>query len=363
MNFPIQLSPVFSCLRAVRTLRSRWILIVAGLMFSGCDFLKIQEESTSPAPAPAPTQQTQAAPAPPPPPPPPVVPPEKIAQQVIDEFYKLNSDQVTDQSLQKLASIYDPAKATIETLNLQGTKITDNSFESLKQFPNLKTLNLAFTHVTRASMANLTAFPNLEVVNLGHTNANNEVVEMLASIPTIRSVDLNETPVDDDVLAILDKFENLERLSIGGVGGVDGGGFRGARRLNRLKALVLNKTGIVDLAIPIISKYPLEELHMSGCYKLTDAGISKLSGMKELKYLNLRDNPGLSSRGLAKVATNPKLWALNLTNVPRFDDQGLKFFARSKTLKHIELSGTGVAERGKEALKKALPEIQFTMPY
>jgi len=342
---------------------TKWGLLVAAMILSGCDFLKIEEESTNPQPVAPPPQTAAPPPAPVAPPAPPVVPPEKVAEQIIDEFYKLPPPQVTDQSLQKLASIYDPAKATIDNLNLQSSNVTDNSFESIKKFPNLKNLNMAMTHISKDSMINLGDLNNLEIVNLGHTPADNEVVKLLAGIPTIRSLDLNETRIDDHALGILDTFENLERLSVAGVSLIDGGGFRGARKLGNLKALVLNRTGIVDQAIPIIAKYPLEELHMSACYFITDKGIARLTGMKELKYLNLRDNNTMTSRGLSKVASNPKLWAINLTNVPGFDDKGLAFFAKSKTLKYIEFGGTKVSDKGREMIKKAIPDIVFGMPY
>ncbi|MCA9093365.1 MAG: hypothetical protein KDA68_07755, partial [Planctomycetaceae bacterium] len=282
---------------------TKWGFLVAAVILSGCDFLKIEEESTNPQPVAPPPQTAAPPPAPVAPPAPPVVPPEKVAEQIIKEFYNLNPQQVNDQALQKLASIYDPAKETIDNLNLQSSGVTDNSFESIKKFPNLKNLNMAMTHITKDSMINLRDLDNLEIVNLGHTPADNEVVKLLAGIPTIRSLDLNETRIDDHALGILDTFENLERLSVAGVASIDGGGFRGARKLANLKSLVLNRTGIVDQAIPIIAKYPLEELHMSACYLITDRGIARLTGMKELKYLNLRDNNSMTNRGLAKVAS------------------------------------------------------------
>jgi len=222
---------------------------------------------------------------------------------------------------------------------------------------------LALTGISKNSMVNLPSLKNLEHIDLGRTPADNEVVKLLAGIPTIKTIDLNETAIDDDALTILDTFPALERLSIAGVGAINGGGFRGAKRLSHLKSLVVNKTGLVDPALKLIAKYPIEELHMSACFKLSDAGISSLTGMKELRYLNLKDNNTLSSRGLVKVATNPKLEAINLSGISRFDDQGLKAFSRSKTLKFIEVGGTAVTDRGKEAIKKLIPDITFGMPY
>lgn len=344
-------------------LASNWVFLFAVTLLAGCDMLKIEEESTTPSTPVAPAQ-TAAPPAPPPPPPaPPVVPPEKIAEQIITEFYKLTPDQINDRTLEKLASIYDPAKGTIEKLNLQNSQVTGGSFESIKQFPNLKDLNISMTRIPKETMINLKDLKNLEVVNLGHTGADNEVIQLLVDIPSIRSIDLNETPINDDALGILDTFQNLERLSVAGVAGIDGGGFRNARKLSQLKVLVLNKTGVVDPAMAIINKYPLVELHMAACPYLTDKGISKLVGMKELKYLNLRDSTNLSSRGLSYLAKNPKLWAINLANIRGFDDKGLAPFAKSKTLKHIDLSGTGCSDQAKLALQKAIPDITFTMPY
>ncbi|MCA9099392.1 MAG: hypothetical protein KDA36_13440, partial [Planctomycetaceae bacterium] len=117
---------------------TKWGLLIAVTILSGCDFLKIEDESTNPKPVQTAPQTAAPPPAPVAPPAPPVVPPEKVAEQIINEFYALTPDQINDQSLQKLASVYDPAKGTIDKLNLQNSHVTDNSFESIKQFPNLK---------------------------------------------------------------------------------------------------------------------------------------------------------------------------------------------------------------------------------
>ncbi len=337
------------------------------LMF-GCDQLKIPGLGKADDKAPVPPLQSQtAAPTPPPvaqpatrPPAPPA--PELEAQAILNEFKQLTPDQITDAHLEKLASMYPPARDQIDTLHLNSSQITEKGIALLADFPNLKLLNLSLVRLSPQGLRNINLLKNLEVLNLGQTKLDHHALEGLQTHDKLNKLYLNSISANDDLLAVVATIPHLESLSLSQNPGIDGGGFRNLQGFKNLKSLGLSQTGIVDQALPLIAKLPLEELSLANCPSITDAGLPKLAGMQELKILELRDNPQLTGKSIAKLAGLPDLFVLNVAYVPGFDDVGLKAFHKSKSLKYVNLDGSSVTEAGKQAIQKAIPDIRFELP-
>lgn len=340
------------------------LLLTVCLLAAGCDQKAIDTLLDVEKKVPAPTVEPAA----------PVVPlkvaapavppsPEMEAKYVIDEFFRQTPDLVTDESLEKLAGIHEPARGEIVTLSLQTSKVTEKGLAALKAFPHLKSLNLAFLgSLTKRGLESVTSLSDLEMLNLGQTPASNEMVEVLAGNASLKKLYLNGTRVTDEILPVLAQLPNLEHLSMADISGIDGSGFKTAKGFVKLKSLSVNHTGIVDQAVPLLAKFPIEGLSMAGCPGLTDQGIVKLTGMKELKNLDVRDNNQLTIKGFSKLAGLPKLWSLSVSENRGFDDQTLKAFQKSKSLRFITLEGSAVTDQGRRALSKSNPEIKFESP-
>lgn len=126
----------------------------------------------------------------------------------------------------------------------------------------------------------------------------------------------------------------------------------------------------------------LKYLHLSG--PLTDAGLSFLTELRELEFLNLprthvtgpglcfaRELPRLHSASLASsacnddglrvIATLQQLTYLNLSGT-RITDQGLPHLAKLKYLEELNLADTAVEDAGIEALSnlKSLQQLDLS---
>ncbi|XP_022848917.1 F-box/LRR-repeat protein 3-like isoform X2 [Olea europaea var. sylvestris] len=96
----------------------------------------------------------------------------------------------------------------------------------------------------------------------------------------------------------------------------------------------------------------LESINMAHCDKVTDASLLSLSQCLQLKVLEIRGCPCVSSVGLSAVATNcKKLSILDIKKCCNIDDTGMISLARySQYLKQINLSYCPVTDAGLVAL-------------
>lgn len=69
--------------------------------------------------------------------------------------------------------------ASLEELNLRGTKVTDAGIKRLRVLKQLRSLNLTATNLTDAGIAELMAFPHLESLVLRYTHITDNGVSQL----------------------------------------------------------------------------------------------------------------------------------------------------------------------------------------
>lgn len=104
----------------------------------------------------------------------------------------------------------------LETLDLQGTSVTDAGLGALAGFANLKTLSLLGTNVTGAGLGALAGLHNLETLDLGRTKVTDAGLGALAGLSNLISLSLRDTNVTDTGLGALTGLPNLKRLIVGG---------------------------------------------------------------------------------------------------------------------------------------------------
>ena len=77
----------------------------------------------------------------------------------------------------------------LETLNLQGTKVTDKGVEYLKKLTKLQALDLAFTAVSDAGLEPLKKLEKLQSINLARTKVTPEgVVGLQKALPKAKII-------------------------------------------------------------------------------------------------------------------------------------------------------------------------------
>jgi Leucine Rich repeat len=100
----------------------------------------------------------------------------------------------------------------------------------------------------------------------------------------------------------------------------------------------------------------LEALDLSGCSRVTDAGIRDLEGLTGLRSLLLCGCEQITDRGIALLSTLTGLQRLDLTDCAKITDAGLLRLRKLKSLKRLTLDGCAqCTNTGLEDLKEALP--------
>lgn len=128
---------------------------------------------------------------------------------------------------------------------------------------------------------------------------------------------------------------------------VDGALLDQIGRLDRLKTLDLMAWKLDDATLAHLRGFGrLEELDLSWCHDLTDAGIAPLGGLRRLRRLRLPLSPGrIKGPGLASLRGLDRLEALEMGGIAPGDDD-LAHLAGLASLRYLVVAGDRLTDRG-----------------
>ncbi len=225
-------------------------------------------------------------------------------------------------------------------LSKRRTEFTDQSIDQLSTLRELRQLSLRFRDITDVGRERLAPLSNLESLNLSRTKVSNSGLRHLRALQKLRHLDLSGTAVTDEGLSDLSELPDLEELVVGVT--FDGEG----RNRKRIEAA-----------------------------QITDDGVVRLAGLRQLRGLNLRGTR-VTDDGLGALRTLDHLTTLDLIET-RVTDAGVAFledYQGLQTVKLVEeipilmgpgpLTETVVTEAGVEQLRKRKPglTIEYTSP-
>jgi hypothetical protein len=143
----------------------------------------------------------------------------------------------------------------LETLDLSGTKVSDDDLRHLMKLGRLRDLNLWETGVTGSGLVHLGALVRLEKLNLGSTKITDESLRSLKGFAGLRCLELARTGIGDAGLAHLLELPRLETLKLAETRITDAGLGR-LKDLKNLSSLTLDKTGVTEAGIASLAKLP-----------------------------------------------------------------------------------------------------------
>ena len=150
---------------------------------------------------------------------------------------------------------------------------------------------------------------NFVSVNLSRSPASEDALTQLAGIGGLRALKLADTKLTDAGLSKLAALTQLESLDLSGTQ-IMGSGLRDLEALPKLTALHLNRTSIGDDSLDNLSQ--LTQLNILFLQKqavdgigappkpITDAGLVHLSGLRQLRLLDLRGT-NVTNTGVADL--------------------------------------------------------------
>lgn len=231
----------------------------------------------------------------------------------------------------------------LEELSLAGKAIDDRAMESVGRLTSLKKLWLVGGTIGNEGLAKLAALQNMEYLDIQ------------CAIP--RGQEHSPHNLSIGGMAVLNQLPRLKHLSIGTV--VRDGATLNLAGLKQLEWLFLGLPGnqsLGDADLACLSGLTnLKDLQLNTRGGISDAGMQHLAPLVNLTRLTIGGG-GITDAGLKHLGGMSKLCDLRVKG--RFTDQGLSAFDGLRNLGGLEIdSGGSLSEAAVRALWGRLPQI------
>ncbi|XP_068604369.1 uncharacterized protein si:ch73-173p19.1 [Brachionichthys hirsutus] len=264
-------------------------------------------------------------------------------------FLSLDQTKVTDAGM---VLYLRSAPACLSQLSLNQTAVTEATLVVLSAcVPQLRLLSIKQTKVRDVTA--LAELSGLQTLNLDGTGVTESSLEHLAAHPALSSISLSGIPVADGdrALQIVSGLK-LTQLTLPGRHSVTDGGLSFLSRLSLLLELDLTDYNqVTDHGVgQLATMTRLKKLSLSNT-QVTDAGLPPLCGLQELQELCL-DRTAVSSRGVADlVICLPHLQVLGLASTQVGDTVVRRGLIHCNQLVKLNLSRTRITDHGLKFLK------------
>lgn len=264
-------------------------------------------------------------------------------------FLSLDQTKVTDAGM---VLYLQSAPSCLSQLSLNQTAVTEATLAVLPtSVPQLRLLSIKQTKVKDVTA--LAAMSSLQTLNLDGTGVTEASLEHLATHPALTSLSLGGISVVDGnhALQIISGLK-LSHITLPGRHSVTDGGLSFLSRLTLLSELDLTDyTQVTDQGVSQLSTLTrLKKLSLSNT-QVTDAGLSSLRGLQELQELCL-DRTAVTSQGVADlIICLPHLQVLGLASTRVGDNVVRRGLVRCSQLVKLNLSRTRITDHGLKFLK------------
>ncbi|XP_018549197.1 uncharacterized protein si:ch73-173p19.1 [Lates calcarifer] len=264
-------------------------------------------------------------------------------------FLSLDQTKVTDAGM---VLYLQSAPSCLSQLSLNQTAVTEATLVVLPTcVPQLRLLSIKQTKVEDVSA--LAELSSLQTLNLDGTGVTEVSLKHLATLPALSSLSLAGIPVADGnhALQIISGLK-LTHLTLPGRHSVNDTGLSHLSTLSLLLELDLTDyTQVTDLGVKQLSTMTrLKKLSLSNT-QVTDAGLPSLRGLQELQELCL-DRTAVTSRGVAElIVCLPHLQVLGLASTQVGDTVVRRGLIRCNQLVKLNLSRTRITDHGLKFLK------------
>lgn len=262
------------------------------------------------------------------------------------------------------------ALTSLEALKIQRSQITDASLEVLEGLRKLRSLSLTAPQITAAGVAHLKGLTHLESLTLAGPNIGDKALvhlkplsrltsltflspsftgtgtRHLTGLKKLKVLDLSFDTITGDGLKQIGKLPAVERLSLGKTDA----GYRHLKGLKTLKSIKF-WWRVPDNALEELKAVKsLEVVELDGRW-ITNAGLSSLAELPNLRTLNLTGARRVTGAGFAHLSRMTKLRELRMgsTRVRDADLQNLQGLTR---LEVLGLERTRIGDTGLAHLKK-----------
>ena len=265
----------------------------------------------------------------------------------------------TETSDQQLAVIGRLSR--LRNLDLRGCPIGNAGLAQLVGMTDLAAIRFSgesgATTVDDAGMMHLAKLPSLRTVMLDFLWVSEEGLALLTPLRDLTELTLAQTLIGDESLPIVARFTKLRRLRLARTP-VTGAGLMSLTGLGELRDLDLSECASLDDAAvePVGQLQSLQRLNLWRV-PIGDAGVARLQSLTRLQWLNI-DNTLLSDAGLEALTGMERLETLHLGSTA-VSNAGVPMLEKLTSLRELFLARTAVDEVGITQLQKALPRTRI----
>lgn len=320
---------------------------IAAMLLGGCDQFPAPVADSDPEPA-------QAA-APPPADVTPAVP--QTPERMVDEFLATAPNLRTDDQLRELSAL-EEGLDRVRDLDLRSSAVSDIGAAALPAFVAATRLDLSGSRVTTGVTQHLIGMTRLEELHLDNLPIEDASIASLSELPALRAVSLSGTPVTDDCFLHLAECEPLESITISNNERLLGHGFSELlrrRKFEMLRELSVNHTGFGYHGFEELNRLSQLEFLSASDAEVTDPALDGIRSCRKLRTLNLSNNR-LSDAGMERLSGFRELVDLDVSGCPGITDEGLLYMHHHKQLRRLSLEGTSCSLAGARDLKEKFLE-------
>lgn len=223
-------------------------------------------------------------------------------------------------------------------------------------FARVEAVYLLSGQNTDAHVRILTKFDGLRYVSLYGPGITDAGVEELLSRQTLEAATFRDTSITPDMLARLAKLRAFYELALTDRSAT-AAHIEGGSEIRTLTNLTLIDSQADGGALAPLAKLDrLESLKIYRCPNIDDDGIASLSGLSQLRWLDIRET-SVTNQAMQTIATFSHLEQLLLPNSP-ITDQGAAELSNLTRLESLDLSFTQITDEGLLQLAN-LPALRF----
>lgn len=242
----------------------------------------------------------------------------------------------------------------LDTLDLSGTEVTDDSLAVLSEFPALRKLDLRSTAIADRGAEKLRRITGLESLRLAGTRISDAGCVALGQINTLRELEIigsaDPQLITDRGLYHLRGLLNLQVLWVASFTDITADGIAWVCQLPKLMTLTIERTRVTRAAIPLLSQAAqLESVWIGDC-DVIDDDVELLAAMPHLRTLHV-EGAGITDRAAAELAKSRSIIDLDIDH-SRISDLGMATLAHYGKLRRLSVQGLGITDRSAVSLSR-----------
>jgi len=244
---------------------------------------------------------------------------------------------------------------SLEVLSLpQG--ITDSGLAHLARLKSLRELSLGLDNIRGPGLAHLAELPHLTFLRFwgGKRAFHNSALQYLKNVRQLRSLEFR-VRINNTGLRHLSEMTNLEELRFIQSGGITDVGLVNLKPLRSLRLLSLGGAQISDRGVARLCQLEsLEDLSLPSVTGITDQGLAYLAELTRLKRLSaggmtpveLTASGPYTDEGLLHLSRLKRLEELSICSGVGITDAGVSHIAQLPNLKRLDLMCNGLSNDG-----------------